>query len=306
MMVSMKEKIYDLTFALILFISIIFIFKENNEIAIVILNAINLFFKKVFTSLFPMFILNDLLICLNIPYYFYYIFNKPFKLLFKTSGLASYVLIMSLISGTPSNAYILKNLVSENKISIKEANHYLYFTYFSNPLFLTMILSSIFTSPIVIKIILIHYLSNLIIAFLKRNIAPIISDNNLIITNGNISKTLIKSIKKSIDTLLTILGTIVFYMLLSFIITSIIPTSYLFKTLISSFLEITNGLNLLKNLDIALKIKEIIAVVTISFGGLSINTQIKAILEDSPLSFKYFFKGRLMQAFISFILILIF
>ena len=306
MMVYMKEKIYDLTFALILFISIIFIFKENTKIALVILNAINLFFKKVFTSLFPMFILNDLLICLNIPYYFYYIFNKPFKLLFNTSGLASYVLIMSLISGTPSNAYILKNLVSENKISINEANHYLYFTYFSNPLFLTMILSSIFPSSIVIKIILIHYLSNLIIAFLKRNIAPNISDNSLIISKSNISKVLIKSIKKSIDTLLTILGTIVFYMLLSFIITSIIPTSYLFKTLISSFLEITNGLNLLKNLDIALKIKEIIAVVTISFGGLSINTQIKAILEDSPLNFKYFFKGRIMQAFISFILIIIF
>ena len=63
---------------------------------------------------------------------------------------------------------------------------------------------------------------------------------------------------------------------------------------------------MLKNLTILNEIKEIIAVIIISFGGLSINTQIKAILEDTDLNYKYFFNGRLMQALISFILIIIF
>ena len=72
----MKKKLMDFTFCLFCFISIIFIFKNNKEVANVILEAVNLFFKKVFVSLFPMFILNDILINLNIPYYFYLLFNK--------------------------------------------------------------------------------------------------------------------------------------------------------------------------------------------------------------------------------------
>ena len=87
-------------------------------------------------------------------------------------------------------------------------------------------------------------------------------------------------------------------MLLSFIISSFIHNN-LFNTLISGFLEITNGLNLLANLSINLKLKEIMAISIISFGGLSINTQIKAILEDTNLKYSSFLKGRIMGTIIS-------
>lgn len=295
----MKEKIYNFTFCLFLTLSIIFIFKNNSSVARVILNGIDLFFKKVFVSLFPMFIINDILINFNFPYYFYIIFNKLFKKVFKTSGICSYVFIMSLISGSPSNAYILKNLVLNNKISEKEANHYLYFTYFSNPLFLTIMLSLIFPFNIVLKIILIHYLSNIIIGIILRNKAPNINETTLETKLIPFSDILSKSINRSINTLLMILGTIVFFMLLSFIINSFLPNIPILKTIISGILEITNGLNMLTNINLNLKLKEIIACMIISFGGLSINTQIKSILEDTNISYSYFFKGRIMQALIS-------
>ena len=103
-----------------------------------------------------------------------------------------------------------------------------------------------------------------------------------------------------------ILGTISFYMLLTFIITSLLPNNCLIKTIISGFLEITNGLNTMTSLNILNKIKEIIASAIISFGGLSIHTQIKAILEDTNMNYSYFLKGRIMQSIISVILIMIF
>ncbi len=299
----MKEKITNFTFTLILFISIYFIFKNNQEISKLIIEGTNLFFTKVFTSLFPMFIINDLLISLNIPYYFYKIFNNIFQKLFKTSAIASYVLIMSLISGTPSQAYILETLVKEKKITVNEANHYLYFTYFSNPLFLTLMLSSIFNTNIVLKIIIIHYLSNIVIAFIMRNNAPKISEQKLATTKTNISLT--KSIKKSMSTLLMILGTIIFYMILTHITINILPLNNHLKVLTAGFFEITRGLNLLTTLDTTLKIKELIAISIISFGGLSINTQIKGILEDTNIKYIYFLKGRIMQTIISVILIII-
>ena len=120
----MKEKILNFTFCLFCFMSIILIFKHNKEVANVIINATNLFLKKVLVSLFPMFIINDILIHLDIPYYFYKIFNQLFIKLFHINGLGAYVFIMSLISGTPSNAYILKELVLNNKLSKEEASHF--------------------------------------------------------------------------------------------------------------------------------------------------------------------------------------
>ena len=178
-------------------------------------------------------------------------------------------------------------------------------SYFSNPLFLSVMLSTIFNTRVVLKIILCHYIANIIIGILIRNKAPKIANNkNILKTNWKI--TLTKSINKSITTLLMILGTISFYMLLTFIITSLLPNNCLIKTIISGFLEITNGLNTMASLNILNKIKEIIASAIISFGGLSIHTQIKAILEDTNMNYSYFLKGRIMQSIISVILIMIF
>ncbi len=301
----MKEKISNFTFTLFLFISIYFIFKNNQEVSNIIITGTNLFFTKVFVSLFPMFIINDLLIALNIPYYFYIIFNNLFSKLLKTSGIVCYVFIMSLISGTPSQAYILKSLVADKLISNEEANHYLYFTYFSNPLFLLLMLSAIFPTPIVLKIILIHYLSNLIIALIKRKSAPPITNKEITIKTTNIGTALTKSITKSMSTLLMILGTIVFYMLLTYIVTNILPLNAPLKTMTAGFFEITRGLNLLSTVNLTSKIKEIIAISIISFGGLSINTQIKGILEETSINYIYFLKGRIMQTIISVLLIII-
>ncbi|MCM1053571.1 MAG: hypothetical protein NC483_06325 [Ruminococcus sp.] len=301
----MKKNIFNFLFCFFWIIALIFIFNHNKEVATVILNGISLFFKKVFVSLFPMFIINDMLISINLPYYFYKTFNKIFKKIFKTSGICAYVFVMSLISGTPSNAYILKSLVENNQITAEEANHFLYFTYFSNPLFLTIMLSQIFDPLTTLKIIIAHYTANIIIAFIKRNKAPLISNKNINKNSSNISSALIKSINKSINTLLMILGTIIFYMLITYIITNLFDLPYIFKTIIAGFLEITNGLNYLTNLKIIAKLKEIIAVSIISFGGLSINTQIKSILEDTDINYSYFLKGRLMQVIISIIIIIL-
>ena len=301
----MKEKLLNFTFCLFSFLSIFFIFKNNKEVASIIIEAVNLFFKRVFVSLFPMFILNDILIFLNIPYYFYLIFNKIFLKVFHTSGIGAYVLFMSLISGTPSNAYILKELVSERKISEKEASHFLSFTYFSNPLFLMTMLNLIFPSTSTFKIIAIHYVSNLVIGIMLRKKAPLITANT-IKKEAHKSSVLSKSINKSMITLLMILGTITFYMLLTYIITNLVSTTFLTKTLISGFLEITNGLNNLRNLEITLKIKELIAISIISFGGLSIHTQVKSILEDTQINYHMFLKGRVMHVIIATLLILLF
>lgn len=301
----MKEKIINFTFCCFCFIALFFIFKNNNQVAHVIITAVNLFLNRVFVSLFPMFILNDFLINCGLPILFYHMFNPLFKKLFKTSGTCAYVFIMSLISGTPSQAVILKNLVATKLITTEEANHFMMFTYFSNPLFLVMMLSVIFPINTSIKLIFIHYFSNIIIGLIVRNKAPLNIEG--ITINQILNKTtLTSSISKAMSTLLMILGTIVFYMLLTYIIINILPVHGIFKVLVSGVLEITNGLHMLVSYTATSKIKEILAVAIISFGGLSIHTQIKALIEDTNISYNYFLKGRIMQTIISIILAFIF
>ena len=141
----MKQKIIYI----LIIIFFILIFINNKLVLISCIDAFNLWFYKVFPYLFIMFIINDILINLN--------FDKILK------NTNIYIFIMSLISGSPSSAFIIGNLYKNKRITYDYANKSLLFTYFANPLFLFTFLQSIFNTFITIKLMLIHYISNIII-----------------------------------------------------------------------------------------------------------------------------------------------
>ena len=103
------------------------------------------------------------------------------------------------------------------------------------------------------------------------------------------------SIKGAMNTLLMILGTVSIFFVLNAIINPMkLP-------LLSGLLEISQGLNGLIGTSISLKIKELLAIFMISFGGLSIHLQVKGILSDTNLSYTPFLKGRIKQTILSLI-----
>ena len=105
---------------------IILVFKNYQLVLSSTIDGVNIWLYKVFPYLFIMIIIQDLLINLN--------FANFFK---RTS---TYIFFMSIISGSPSNAYIISKLVKEGKITKEYGNICLIFTFFSNPLFLYIIL----------------------------------------------------------------------------------------------------------------------------------------------------------------------
>ena len=135
-----------------IFIFIILIFQNYSLVLTSSLDAVTIWLHKVFPFLFIMFVLNDILINLNIA-----------SLFTKTTP---YIIIMSLLSGAPSNAFIISSLTEKKVIDTNSANIYLTFTYFANPLFLYSFLNLLFTPLITFKLIIIHYLANIFI-FLK-------------------------------------------------------------------------------------------------------------------------------------------
>ena len=214
------------------------------------------------------------------------------------SPMATYIFIMAIFSGTPANAYIAASCVDANLITRKEAEVILSYSFFVNPLFLYQMLNNIFHNSLIsFKIISICYFINLIIALYFRkfkycNIKP--QKNEEI----DFSKTLTKSLKKSLNTLLIILGTIIFYLILSEGLNVFVKND-LVNCFFNGFLEITGGLNKLASLNVNNHFKEIMAVIFISFGGFSIHTQIKGITDEAGINFKTFFKMRFIHALLA-------
>lgn len=291
----MKIKIKKILILSFLTFFLINIFKYSDIVTSSTINAIDLWLKKIFPSLFIMFIINDLIIN-----------TDSYLILVKIFGLKNnkYIaFLLSLFSGTPANAFIIKELLEQKKISLEDANNLLMYSYFSNPLFLYNILSLIFSKLIVIKLISIHYLSNILICIFLNNK----SNNYLKISTSNYSffNLLEKSIKKSITTLFMILGTITFFMITSNIIINITNPSSVTRIIIKGIFEITQSLNDLIYLKSNLIVKEILGISIISFGGLSIHMQVFSIISDTKIKYIYFLKGRIIGLLISILLLLI-
>lgn len=284
----MKILIKKIIILLFLTLFLLNIFRYNDIVTLSSLKALELWRVRLFPSLFIMFIVNDLIINTDI---------------FKIKNNNTLAFSLSLFSGTPTNAYIIKELYINNRISLNSANNLLLYTYFSNPLFLYNILSTIFNKTIVFKIILIHYISNIIISFFIKKETTYNNRNET--ANLKVTKILEQSIKKSINTLLMILGTVTFFMILSNLTVKLFSLNIYLEILLKGLLEITQSLNELAAITLNLELKQLLALTIISFGGISIHMQVYSILNETKINYKFFLKGRIYQTLISILLLLV-
>ena len=289
----MKNKLTKLT--IIIFFILIFIKKDIMYYTIY--NTVILWFKNIVPNLLPMFIITSLIIESNLIINICNIFGKLFNKIFKCSNYAIFIYFLSLFTGSPSNAKYINDLINNNLISNTLSDKLLLFTSNYNILLIYSLLSLYLNKSISIKIIIIIIISNIIVGLIFRNINYIDLKTNYIKRKINISKI----IKDTIDTLLMILGTLIFFN----IIINLLPIkNMLLKNILNGFLEITTGLKGLEYLDISTNIKILLSTVYLSFGGLSIHTQIKSILPDT--NYTLFLKSRLYAIIISIMLLTIF
>ena len=121
-----------------------------------ILTATNLFITKVFPSLFPFFIISDLLINYNMVTYINRIFTPITKYVFHLNPNTAYILFMSMLSGCPSSSKYTSELYEKGLINDIDANKVIMFSHFCNPLF---ILSMVPNKSLLV--LFCHYISNL-------------------------------------------------------------------------------------------------------------------------------------------------
>lgn len=253
--------------------------KEN------ILESINLFGTKVIVSLYPFIILAKLLMNYNLPYYLAKLFKSNYV----------YIYIIGLLSGAPNSFIVIKDLLENNFISLEEANSYVSCAFFSSPLFLYTMLRSFLPLLDTILIILASYLANVGIYFLvrKRTFSKLKK-----IEEKSLFDALMVAIDKSMQTLIMILGTIIFFNMLSTLIPSWLAN-------FTGLLEITKGLDFLSNSRLSLGQMEILALIYINFGGLAIIMQVLMVIKNTPIKRSNFLISRFYQVIISIIIFIL-
>ena len=169
--------------------------------------------------MFPMFILSDILINYNFIEYIPNKISNIISKIFNINKTSVLILFISILSGFPGNANALLEAYNLKLISKEEVEHLLLFNHFPNPLFIIYTVGALYfnNSKLGIIILINIYLSNLIIGIIYRKNNHPTSINYI----SNISKSqsfitiFATSIKKSINTLLMISGTVTSFLIIA-------------------------------------------------------------------------------------------
>ncbi len=294
----MKNKLIQI-FLFVIFLSLLF---TPNLILDEVSSAINVFINVLFPSIFPFYLISNILINYN----FCETLNKYFKgitnFLFHTSNASSFVIIMSMFSGFPSGSKYIVDLYRKNILNIDQANFLITFTHFSNPLFVIAVTTPIFHNIKISYLILFcHILSNIIIGIITRPKEKEKKTNIELKITDSFSTILSNSIISSLKLLAIILGNTCFFFIVTRLITNYINLPPVFKVLINGFFDITKGTNLLSSLNSDI-FKAIITLTFLGFGGLNIHMQVLNIISDTKIKYSNFLLGRISQIGISMVL----
>lgn len=296
------KKYSNLIIVILSFITLVLIFLNKSLISKTIITSFDIWFNTLVPSMFPMFILSDILISYNFTEYIPKRIVNFISKIFNISKNAVLIVFLSMISGFPTNAINIRNALDKNMISKDEAEHLLLFNHFANPLFILETVGVFYfnSNRYGIIILLAHILSNIIIGLLFRS-SNCYSTTNYISKNGksqSFGNVLSESIKKTINSLLMVSGTVTLFLVLSTLIINVFDLNSYLSLLVQGILEMTMSIANLSILNVSDVIKVVVATSIISFGGLSIHLQVFSVLDDT-IRYRNYFIGRIYQALIS-------
>ena len=307
----MKKKITNLLILTLLIFILITILVYPTDIIKSVLFSFEIWKNNIFPTLFPFFIISDLLTNYGLINILGKLTKNIMKKLFYLPGEASFVIISSITSGFPSSAKFIKNLLDEEILNTNEAEYLLTFTHFSSPLFVIGFIgcTTLGEKELGYIILLSHIISNFIIAFITRKKELCVTntkDKKLTITKRKgFIESLTLSITRTINTLLLLLGIITTFLIISTIILKFGNPSPLTKALISGTLEMTQGIKYISTIEIPQYVKASIIGFFISFGGISIHLQVMSILSDTKIKYRTYFLARIAHAFLTSSIILL-
>lgn len=305
----MKKIIINLLYIVLICIICVEVLINNKVVLESVKFSFSVWQNNIFPSLFPFFIIGNILISLGFPKILGELLKNITYKLFKINKNGAFIIILSMLSGFPSSAKYIKEMHLNGDLNEKEATKLLTFTHFSNPLFILGTISLFIKDyKLSMPILICHYIGNLFVGLIYRNYYISKKDNTKvniknsiksIKSNKSLGEILSYSISSGINTLLLILGTISVFLILTSLINNIFNLNGINKSIINGLFEMTQGLKCLESINLPSNLKALLAVIILSFGGLSVHMQVITIISDTKIKYFPYFIGRIIHTFFS-------
>lgn len=326
-----------LPFTLVLFTICLVVFSSSNLTATK--NGLTLWATCVVPSLFPFFVITNLLSHTKVVSVIGKLLDKFMRPLFNVPGIGGFAFVMGLISGYPVGAKIVADFREKGLVTQDEGERLLAFTNNSGPLFILssvgialfgdtktglLLLGTHILACITVGIIFARFskknkfensYDTIKNKFERKNDSQSCNSEN--ITFKNLGEVLTSNINSSISAILMIGGFVVIFSVIISILnqTNILDnlSTLLYpilnflnidlefaKPLLSGILELTNGVNLVANIPTKLISQNIIlSAFLLGFGGFSVLLQVYSIVSKTDLSMKKYLVGKFLQGIIA-------
>ncbi|MCJ8006157.1 sporulation integral membrane protein YlbJ [Lederbergia wuyishanensis] len=303
------------------------------------LRGLNMWWKIVFPSLFPFFVISELLIGFGVVKFMGVLLEPFMRPLFRVPGVGGFAWAMGMATGFPAGAKLSARLRQEKQLSKSEAERLVSFTNSSSPLFIFGAVSvGFFLNPrLGILLAIAHYLGNFLVGICmrfygeKENVrykqyrSPwrIISQalsalhQTRLKNKKPIGKLLGDAVVSSVQTLLMIGGFIILFSVLNkllyqlnitlvlaslteFVLSAFHLPKELGVPIIAGVFEITLGSQMASKVNEATLMQQaIITSFILGFSGFSVQAQVASILAETDIKFKPFFLARILHGFLA-------
>jgi len=231
----------------------------------------------------------------------YKLLSPIFKSLFGTSSYAVSALIPGMLCGYPVGANCVCQLYKKGSISKSEAESLIAYSNNSGPLFIigAVGVGLLGSSKYGTMLYLIHISAAVICGIILKPFTESKKSHFEININLN-KKNFTDCIADTTVSILKVCGFVVIFAVINELvkpITSFMPKNL--KCLVSAFLELTNGANVISHISNDTRYVLILMSAALGWSGLSVHMQVKSIISDTDLSMKKYYISRLLSAVIS-------
>lgn len=284
-----------LLFTILSTVLLLFLVKSNLIVSSVN-DSLDLFFSSVFPSLMPFFILIDVL------NYFNYFASLSKILKFKFSDF----ILVSMVSGLPSNAKYLSTYIEKGLISKKDASILLGLSFFPNPMYVISVVGVMLFGNVYfgIKFLISLYLSSLMVFALNYKRIKYVKVKSVRDNKGFVSM-FSESIIKNSKCLIIIFGNIFIFNIIVSLLNYVLPFDNSTISVINLIFEMSSGIKKTSLLTISINTKLIIASLGLSASGLAVISQALSILPGGSIDLKVLFKSKLLCLVFNFLIIYI-
>lgn len=263
-------------------------------------DGLRICWEIIIPSLFPFFVCSGLLTYSGFAKTLAKFSSPIMKPLFNVGGSGALAFVLGIISGYPLGAVTVCNLYESGYLSKTEAERLLAFCNNSGPLFiLGSIGVSIYASVrIGVALYISHILASItvgiIFRFYKQNShnAPKYPLNQL---DLSFSEVFAEVLSKSLNSILTVCGAIVFFSVVTGIFNASLPQNQWFSSFLAGILELTGGTRLISQTDLPLLIKIVLSAFTVGFAGICVHLQVIAIVRKQTLSIAPYILGKFLH-----------